>query len=72
MWDESLRLFRVSMRLEVEGFVLADDQEHAEKAALAGLWCFDPKKMPDLASVKAHEEVIERFSGVTPAPTKRW
>jgi len=66
MWNESIRLYRVSMRLEVEGFVLADDAEHAEKAALAGLWCFDPKKMPDPDSVKATQEPIERVPGTLP------
>jgi hypothetical protein len=63
-WDESIRLYRVSMRLDVEGFVLADNQEHAEQAALANLWCIDPKKMPDLDSVKAVAEPIERVSEV--------
>jgi len=64
--DESIRLYKVSMRVKVEGFVLADDLENAEKAALAGLWCFDPAKMPDLDSVTAKEEHIERVSGTLP------
>jgi hypothetical protein len=66
MHDEALRLYRVSMRLDVTGLVLASSEEEARDRGLAKQWAIDPAQMPDLDSVKAHEEVMERVTGSFP------
>jgi hypothetical protein len=66
MYDEALRLYRVSMRMDITGLVLASSEEEARDRGLAKQWAIDPAQLPDLESVKAHEEPIERVSGTLP------
>ena len=66
MHEESLRLYRVSMRMDVTGLVLASSEDEAKDGALAGLWAINPAQMPEPDSLKAHEEPIERVTGVFP------
>lgn len=66
MHDEALRLYRVSMRMDVTGLVLASSESEAKDGALAGLWAINPAQMPEPDSVQAHEEPIERVTGAFP------
>lgn len=65
-WDEALRLFRVSMRMDITGIVLASNEYEAKAAALAKQWAVRPVEMPDSCSLTATEEVIERVTGTFP------
>jgi hypothetical protein len=66
MYDKALRLYRVSMRMDITGLVLASSEEEARDRGLAKQWAIDPAVMPDLDSVKAHEEPIEKVTGLFP------
>jgi hypothetical protein len=67
MHDESLRLYRVSMRMNVLGLVLAADEEEAKQEALAARWAIQPAQTPEPDSLTASVEPIQRVTGAFPA-----